>query len=287
VSRIVLVHGIGQQVKGPRTILDEWYPALCDGLAIAHDTDVKPGQDEVAVGFYGDIFRLQGGRGLDGPPRDASDVSAPEDKQWLRTWWEEAATTETSVHGPDEPGRIRTANWIQQALDALSHSAFFAGLSEHTLVSSLSQVRRYFTDPAIRQAIRDRVGACVTSETRVIVAHSLGTVAAYEAMCAHPQWSGISLVTLGSPLGIRNLVFDRLEPPPSAHRGRWPQSASNWVNIADTGDIVALVKALQPLFDGPVTDVLVHNGARAHDVRPYLTARETGRAVAAGLGKLR
>jgi hypothetical protein len=69
-----------------------------------------------------------------------------------------------------------------------------------------------------------------------------------------------------------------------AHKGCWPRSASNWVNIADTGDIVALAKALAPLFDGPVTDTLVHNGARAHDVRPYLTAQETGRAVAAGLG---
>jgi hypothetical protein len=27
----------------------------------------------------------------------------------------------------------------------------------------------------------------------------------------------------------------------------------------------------------------VHNGATMHDIRPYLTAVETGRAVAAGL----
>lgn len=281
-SRVVLVHGIGQQTKGPQTLLSEWYPALRDGLSLARCADVELGQGDVTVGFYGDIFRPQGGRGLDGPLLDASDVTA-EDAQWLMGWWEEAARTETAVHGPDAPGRIRSPNWIQRALNALSHSAFFAGLSEHALVSNLSQVRRYFTEPATRQAIRERVAASVTRETRVIVAHSLGTVAAYEAMCVNPHWSQIGLVTLGSPLGIRNLVFDRLEPLPVAYKGYWPGSATNWANIADTGDIVALAKELAPLFDGPVIDTLVHNGARAHDVRPYLTASETGRAVAAGL----
>ena len=48
--------------------------------------------------------------------------------------------------------------------------------------------------------------------TEVIVAHSLGSVVAYEALCAHPEWPVRNLVTLGSPLGIRNLIFDQLVP---------------------------------------------------------------------------
>jgi hypothetical protein len=284
VSRVVLVHGIGQQVTGPKTLLSEWYPGLRDGLVLAQGTDVKLSQSDVAVGFYGDIFRPSGTRGLDGPHLDASDVIDPEDSQWLRKWWEEASRTETAVDGPDDQGRIRTPNWVQRALNALSHSTFFAGCSEHALISSLRQVRRYFTEPLIRQSIQRRVATCITSETRVVVAHSLGSVAAYEILCAQSEYAGISLVTLGSPLGIRNLVFDRLEPVPEQGKGRWPESVSNWVNVADSGDIVALAKSLAPLFGGRITDILVHNGARAHDVGPYLTARETGKAVAIGLG---
>ena len=34
---------------------------------------------------------------------------------------------------------------------------------------------------------------------------------------------------------------------------------------------------------GKVKDFLVHNGAKAHDSTPYLTALETGAAIAAGL----
>jgi hypothetical protein len=52
--------------------------------------------------------------------------------------------------------------------------------------------------------------------------------------------------------------------------------------VADRRDVVALVKELDPLFGG-VTDLPVDNGPKAHDASPYLTSREVGRAVAAGL----
>jgi hypothetical protein len=279
-SRVVLVHGIGQQVKGPQTLLADWYPALCDGLALAGS---QLDQTDASVAFYGDIFRRPGGRSIDDPLLDASDVTDPGDAQWLQAWWEEAARLETAVNGPSDLGRIRTPYLVQKALDALSHSAFFAGCSEHLMISSARQVRRYLTETQTRSLVRERVAAQVTQGTRVIVAHSLGSVVAYEALCANPEWSGINFVTLGSPLGIRHLVFDRLEPPPTAGKGYWPRSATRWTNIADRGDIVALTKELAPLFGENVTDVLVNNGAKAHDARPYLTAVETGQAVAEGL----
>ena len=46
---------------------------------------------------------------------------------------------------------------------------------------------------------------------------------------------------------------------------------------------MALAKELAPHFGASVTDTLVHNGAKAHDVRPYLTAAATGRAITDGL----
>jgi pimeloyl-ACP methyl ester carboxylesterase len=120
-----------------------------------------------------------------------------------------------------------------------------------------------------------------------MVGHSLGSVVAYEALCAHPEWPVRALVTLGSPLGIRNLIFDRLVPAPAegpgGPRGGWPGAVRSWVNVADAGDVVALVKDLRPLFGEQLACYLVCNGSHAHDVRPYLTAAETGAAIAAGL----
>jgi pimeloyl-ACP methyl ester carboxylesterase len=124
----------------------------------------------------------------------------------------------------------------------------------------------------------------IGSETRVVVAHSLGSVVAYEALCTVPGHSVRALVTLGSPLGVRNLVFDRLDPAPLGGHGQWPGSEGLvWTNVADSADVVALEKDLRGRFGDRVCNALVHNGARAHDATSYLTDKLTGAAVARGL----
>ncbi|MET9558613.1 hypothetical protein [Streptomyces sp. NPDC006645] len=281
-TRVVLVHGIAQEMKGPETLLADWYPALSDGLALAAGPPVA--RDDVSMAFYGDLFRPAGHRGLGTPELDASDVQDGIERELLLQWWQSAAALDTRVAGPDAQARLRTPLLVQRALNALSHSSFFAGLSERMMISSARQVRRYFTEPAVRTAIQARIAARVTPGTKVIVAHSLGTVAAYEALHALADPPRLTLVTLGSPLAIRNLVFERLLPRPSDGLARWPTPVERWTNIADTGDVVALTKELAPLFGDRLRDVRVHNGARAHDVRPYLTARETGEAIAEALG---
>ena len=78
-TQIVLVHGIGKQVKGPHTLLADLYPALSDGLAFA-GSEIAP--DEVSVAFYGDIFRRPGQRDFGFPELDASDVTDPLDQPY-------------------------------------------------------------------------------------------------------------------------------------------------------------------------------------------------------------
>jgi hypothetical protein len=56
------------------------------------------------------------------------------------------------------------------------------------------------------------------------------------------------------------------------------------VNVADEGDVVALVKDLRGVFGPGVDCWIVDNGATAHDARPYLTAMQTGRAIWQGVG---
>ena len=60
------------------------------------------------------------------------------------------------------------------------------------------------TDPVIRAEVQRRIAAGVAENTHVVVGHSLGSVIAYEALCAHPEWPVRALVTLGSPPGISN-----------------------------------------------------------------------------------
>ena len=286
--RVVCVHGVGQQRETENTLHRAWAPALCGGVGLAGG---RLAEAEVRCAFYGDLFRPPGRHLAGGDPLIRAQDLDQFEQDLLAAWWGEAARTDAAVVAPDARTlAVRTPHGAQRALRALSGSRFFAALGERALLGDLRQVRDYIHKREIRREARQRVAAAVGEDTGVLVGHSLGSVVAYEALCANPEWPVRMLVTLGSPLGIPNLIFDRLEPAPVLEasagpgpRGRWPGPGRAWVNVADQGDVVALVKDLRAGFGPEVDCWLVDNGASAHDVRPYLTAVETGRAIVAGL----
>jgi hypothetical protein len=233
--------------------------------------------------FYGDLFRKQGTKSLGVPPYDENDVAEEWERELLQAWWAEGSQIDENVPSSEDQTKLRTPRAVQRALNALSHSRFFANIALNTFVADLKQVYTYLHDEAVRGEAQRRIENVITDQTRVLVGHSLGSVVAYEVLCAHPEWPVSTFVSLGSPLGIRNLIFERLRPAPENGVGVWPKVLSHWSNIADGGDIVALVKKLRTRFGDRVQDRLVHNDAHAHDVRPYLTAEETGHAIMQGL----
>jgi pimeloyl-ACP methyl ester carboxylesterase len=177
---------------------------------------------------------------------------------------------------PPAADTLGAASSVRAALRALSGSRFLAGVSERMLAFWLRQVRGYLRDPQVRAAVQQRLLAAVSGDTRVVVAHSLGSVIAYEVLCAHPEWTVTDFVTLGSPLGVRHIIYDRLRPSP----GMWPH-VDRWTNISDAADFVALQPRLRDLFGPRVADLAIDNGVSAHAVARYLSAKETGAAVGA------
>lgn len=292
VASVVCVHGIGQQSSGERSLLASWEPALLDGItrcaatvsggSAVRSDGVMP---TLAMAFYGDVFRPAGSfLGVGEPMLGPGDVEPGLEQELLAAWWAEAADVDERVARPDGDTLATTPGWVQRALTQLSNSRFFADVALRAVVFDLKQVARYLTEPEVRAAVRARVLAALDDETRVVVAHSLGSVVAYEALCATPGHGVQALVTLGSPLGIANLVFDRLDPAPAGGTGVWPGGEDLvWTNVADQKDVVALVKDLRPRFGARVRNALVHNGAEAHSVVPYLTDEVTGAAIVDGL----
>jgi hypothetical protein len=248
-ARVVGVHGAFHELWGPHQIAGRWIPALRDGLALA-GADVTT--EQVAVAFYGDLFR--------------PDPAAPLDDDALRevarrTGILEAATDLVGADG----------------LDALVEH-----VGREQVRRTIAQLGRYFDDAALRADVRARVASAIGPDTEVVVAHSLGTVAAYEALVDHDAIASVDLVTFGSPLGHPRVIDTDLEPPVVDGRGAWPGAVRTWTNITSVGDIVAAGFPLAPVF-GDVVEARVDNGHRAHEPEPYLCARETGMAIAAAL----
>ncbi|MFI5681912.1 lipase family protein [Streptomyces cellulosae] len=288
-ARVVAVHGIGKQTLGAETLRRQWLPALNDGLTRADRAGRLP-ESDVAVAFYGDLFRPDGEFLAAGdPPYTAADVAEGFEQDLLLAWWKAAAESDPAVVPPDAADTlVATPRSVQAALRALSGSRFFAGLALRAMVFDLKQVHHYLTDPNLRAKALARVIDHISDDTRVVIAHSLGSVIAYEALCARPGHPVLALVTIGSPLGIENLILHRLQPAPltlgGQAQGVWPGGEQlAWTNLADQGDVVALVKDLRPVFGERVRCAVVYNGAHAHDAAAYLTDKLCGQAIAGGL----
>jgi hypothetical protein len=267
-----------------------WFDALRDGLAAARRRTVAVAlsPSDLRVAYFGDLFRPPGAMAPQDPRYDAAEVAAGWERELLAELYRAAVTQDASL-GP--PGGALDAGHtaVRVMLHQLLRSTTFAGIAQRALIGNLKQVGRFLHDAQVKDRVLTRVGAAISAETRVMIGHSLGSVVAYEYLCRYRPRSVQLLVTLGSPLGIPNLIFERLSPAPVGGRGWWPGSIASWVNIADRDDIVALRTTLSGLFPppagvAPVQDRPVDNGGRPHAIDRYLNAGPTGEALGAVLG---
>ncbi|MER7569115.1 hypothetical protein ABTZ93_40330 [Streptomyces sp. NPDC097941] len=137
------------------------------------------------MAFYGDLFRPPGEfLAVGDPPYTAADVADGFEQELLLAWWQAAAASDPAVVPPGAETLVSTPGSVRAALRALSGSRFFAGVALRAMVFDLKQVYAYLTDPSLRAQALARVADQIRADTRVVVAHSQGSVVAYEALCA-------------------------------------------------------------------------------------------------------
>jgi len=283
--RVLGVHGIAQQFKGGYQLGTAWFDALRDGLVAA---GYRPLASSLAptdlwVAFFGDLFRPKGAMAAGDPPYTAADVKAGLERELLAEFYQGAVEQNPSLGPPPGamgPGKVA----VQAMLERLLRSDTFTRVARRGFIGNLKQVTAFLTTPEVKERVLQRVHGEVTSDTQVVIGHSLGSVVVYEYLARYRPPQVELLVTLGSPLGIPNLVFDKLTPRPAGGLGTWPGTAPGWVNVADPDDFVALRKQLAPLFPAPggapgVEDHLVDNGDEPHAIDRYLNAQPTGAAL--------
>jgi hypothetical protein len=286
VAVMVGIHGMGQQYMGERVLHAQWLPALKDGLAAAgHRTLSDAVRDEdVRVAFFGRAFLPLEALGTEFP-LTPTDVNSPAEIELITALYSEALTREppsAPSEGALEPVKVG----VSAMLALLNRSHAFSGrIPTRAFTGILKPVIRFLTDSVLKDKVLDRVHEEVDCSTRVLIGHSLGSVVAYEYLCRYQPPGVELLVTLGSPLGIPNVVFDRLTPAPGPAGGIWPAAVTTWVNVADPDDVVALRKDLADLFPpmpgaARVSDRLVDNGPRPHSIYHYLAKAQTGSALA-------
>ena len=287
-AEVVFIHGIGQQHWGKGETLQRiWLKALRKGSSGQAGFSVEEAMERSAMVFYGDLFVRPGAQGDD--PREGgwSDEDLVLAEQLAEAWIERAAASETNERlrregeaalselkpPPEDAEPLGVQAWVRSTIGAASRIHFFAeqgfAAAETILWRDLKQVSSYIVPGDIRNEIRSRAEeALAKPDVLVVVAHSLGTVVAYEAITALGRELEL-WVTIGSPLGLDRPIYQRLHPAAS-----FPSTVTRWVNMADPDDIIAAAPVLQPLFPSPdgryVEDLaVVNDGWWRHSITKY------------------
>lgn len=246
--QLVMIHGRAQQHKDAAALKAEWLDALGEGLA-ASGLTLPIAETEVRFPFYGDtLYQMAGGT----PADVAADVvvrgegADAEEQRFARAVIEEIRTRAgitdaqlATVAGDDVVERgPQNWEWVQGILRAIDR--FVPHGSGTSIALFTYDVYQYLRNSVIRETIETGVSAAITPGVEtVVVAHSLGSVVAYNLLRREGHrrgWKVPLLATVGAPLGVAEIRKTLRGFAPT----RCPECVSAWFNALDERDVVAL-----------------------------------------------
>lgn len=293
--QLVLVHGRSQEQKNAVALKAEWLDALNEGLAKSNLTLPIPEKD-VRFPYYGDtLYDMVRGESADNAAAVIvrGENSDDEEKRFTRALMEEirlkTGITEAQlaeIAGQDviEKGPLNW-EWFQTFLKAVDkHVPFGSGAS---IALFTYDVFQYLKNSNIRRTIDTGVRAAMTPGVKtVVVAHSLGTVVAYNLLRQQGKESGWEVplfVTVGSPLAVTEI---RSTMKGLASPIRCPECVTKWFNAMDERDVVALYPLdtkhyqLNPAEPAIENKVDVRNKmTNRHGIAGYLDDQEVARRI--------
>ena len=241
------MHGVGNYLPGQpaekvaaRRSAD-WAASVATGLGI------RPDALDFTVAYYAPLLHAgvpaTQAAALD--PDRALDALDSSTDAVARSWIEALDLPEVTVQG-------RLAVPLRHAVTAAADRFSLNGrLTKLFVAVCFPEVARYLAadDAPARAQAREHVATAITDRrARIVIAHSLGTVVAYEALHARPDLEVDLLITLGSPLALPSAVFPRLQPRPGGGIGLRSANVRRWVNISDYGDPIAILRPFKTYF---------------------------------------
>ncbi|GAA4419875.1 hypothetical protein GCM10023148_19380 [Actinokineospora soli] len=266
---VVAIHGMLMNRRSRAEMAERWHPAMITGLENVRCDGAQNITIEYA--FYGHLYN--DGKAGGGPAYHLSDLEVGLERDLF------VAIGAAADDGDDAtaPGKVWLPNVLQRAARRIEASGTLDGPVSR-VIRLVKQVGRYFHDQEFANRVHAEVDEAMARKPKVVVAHSLGSVIAYNWLRTQAPGRVPTLVTIGSPLGFRGIRLalrsDQGEAPLP-----WP-GVKRWVNVAATEDAIAMVKCLDGMFDGKIHDELASNTRRhAHSAVKYLENLNTADAI--------
>ena len=290
--RLVFVHGRSQEHQDAVGLKGEWIAALKQGLAKS-GLSLPLTDADIRFPYYGDtLFDLDHGATGDKVAKVIVRGDGPggDEGEFIQSVLEEmrlsAGITEQQIADAEGVAVIEKGplnwGWVRGILKAVDK--YVPGGSGTGIALATHDVYVYLTNPGIRDTIEEGVReALVPGVPTVVVAHSLGTVVAYNLLRregAQQGWMVPLLITVGSPLAV-TAIKRALRPI------QHPACVNRWYNAMDSRDVVALYPLDSVHFDvnpGIANKTDVHNQtSNRHGISGYLDDKDVALNIALGL----
>ncbi|MET9462594.1 hypothetical protein ABZY05_47705 [Streptomyces canus] len=286
---VVMVHGIWNRQRGMEpgeaavALAKRHRSRLEQGLAASGLTHVPV--PDVAMAYYAHVLSDGWQDQAAGQAETRLEDLSPAQQEDAREWLELAGVPvpQEMQAGVLAPLR-QMVGWLVRrrtgdGVAATVHKDISERLSR-LIIAFLQDTDAYTSRPRRRQQAREVVAQTIREHRpTVVVAHSLGSVVAYEALHEFSDLQAELLVTLGSPLGLPAMMR-KLDPEPISGYGQRPPGVGRWVNVADVGDLVALPPKLGGCFPVDAHETTDIGLLAFHSLERYLADGMTGAVIA-------
>jgi hypothetical protein len=252
----VFFHGIDQQDKTADQIRTLCIESIRVGLDRAGSNNQLPLAEQMIVPYYGDLLaRLE--QPVDNKPAAISARRGLTGFGQMNTPFGQRMPVTTLDHLINEMNNVRNGSPEKQVDENANRNRGFKSntlgalskvlpisLQNQVVNRALTQVAGYLDDASLKRTILEVASVAMSEGTKsaerdneslIVIAHSLGTVIALEALADFNERGVDLLMTIGSPLSSET-VASRMHPKAR----NWPHSVRKWINISDPEDLVAL-----------------------------------------------
>lgn len=247
--KLIMIHGRGQAGKEPAGLKREWLDALTYGCARAGVA--LPQTTAIELPYYGDLLaELVAQATQPVGPAGTAKGQLDDPTTALRAALLEQLARHAGLSAHDVQlalGNTAIARgpqhweWVQAILRTFDR---LPGINSRVIDLFTRDVAVYLTYPEVRRRVDAVVAAALPDEPCVVLAHSLGSVVAYNVLRERPELPRYPrLITVGSPLGIR-AIRQRLDTPLVS-----PRCIGHWFNAYDDRDVVALAPLDESTFN--------------------------------------
>ena len=279
--KVIFIHGMNQQHHSAASIRQRWLHILQKGIRKHHhDARFSYLKRHIHIPFYGDLLSRYEVRNILNagtlmPQQWPSFPFRPPVKPQLpapvpRPGWRKPVISDIpqlnlndSMNFNQKLKFISTLSKNVALRDFVLLLNYFPGLHRSLMQKFLIETYLYLDNPDFMRAVHERIAHQMHgTKPCIIIAHSLGSVIAYNYLLQHPELNVQRFITLGSPLAFR-VIQSHLPQPivrPAAISG-------DWINFYSTDDFLTAFPLTKPPFQ--FEPEIINHGIRTHIHRPH------------------